>query len=269
MNDALGLSRLVPVDLPSVVAAAALWERVDRKYVVPLVDAAAVIARLDPTHRVLEIDGRRATSYASTYFDTADLQLCRDHLQGRRRRWKARSRLYIEDDLCRFEVKAKGDRGETLKHFLDLPGEAYGRLGVLERGFLAEALATVGLGEDRIDPLALRSVLAVEYTRSTLVDLEHGRRVTLDRAMTARPRGRGLPTDRAVHLDAGRVIVETKGGHRPAPVDLLLREAGHRPVAISKYASSASLLAPALSDNAARRLLGRGLHLRTEERRAS
>lgn len=263
---ARALHALEPVDLASVDAVAALQERVDRKYLVPVPDAAALVDALAGDHRVLEIAGRRSTSYRSRYVDTPDLRLCRDHLQGRRRRWKARTRHYREDGLVRFEVKVRGSAGETLKHALVVDALRAGRLGGQEREFLAGVL---GCAPTELPVLA--SVLDVDYRRSTLVDLEAGRRVTIDLDLRSQATAPGAATllDGEVVLDPGTVIVETKGGRRPATADLLLREAGHRPVALSKYAASAALLAPSLPDNLVRPLLRRGLRTAPAERRAS
>ena len=91
---ALGLDALRGATLAEVDAAAALQHRVDRKYLLPIAVAAHLVASLADTHRVLDIDGRRTTDYRSTYFDTPGLLAWRAHAQGRRHRWKVRTRLY-------------------------------------------------------------------------------------------------------------------------------------------------------------------------------
>ena len=78
------LQRLEPVDLQTVLAHAALLERVDRKYIVPVGVVHALIGDLADTHRLLSIDDRESTSYRTTYYDTARLACVRDHVQGRR-----------------------------------------------------------------------------------------------------------------------------------------------------------------------------------------
>ena len=65
---------------------------------------------------MLDIDGRRVFGYESTYFDTPDCEQYRAHRQGRRRRYKVRSRSYVDTGLSMFEVKTKGLRGATVKH---------------------------------------------------------------------------------------------------------------------------------------------------------
>lgn len=254
----LPLRELAPVDLDTVLQTAPLARRVDRKYLVVATDAARLVRLLADTHRALEIAGRRSTTYRSTYLDTDELRLCRDHVQGRRLRWKARSRLYVEDGLCRFEVKVKGARGETVKHAVDLEQSAYGRFGPVERQFVGDVL-----GYRNAAVLQLRPVLEVGYSRATLVDLHEGRRVTIDHGVVGRPTTGGSRVLRAgtVAFDGDRVVVETKSGLRPGLVDHLLLEMGYRPLTLSKYATSAALLAEGIPDNLVRRLVGRGVSL--------
>ena len=75
-----------PVGLAELVATAELQERVDRKYVITLDEFALLAERLFGTHAVLEIDGCRAFRYHTTYFDTGEHRIYRDHIQDRRRR---------------------------------------------------------------------------------------------------------------------------------------------------------------------------------------
>ncbi|MGW4564630.1 hypothetical protein ACWEN3_20175 [Streptomyces sp. NPDC004561] len=60
--------------------------------------------------------------------------------------------------------------------------------------------------------------------------------------------------DRTAALDPGQVLIETKGGARPAPADRLLLGMGARPVSLSKYIVGRSLLTRGLPDNDTRRL---------------
>lgn len=257
----LPLGEMTPVDLATVLEVAALQRRVDRKYLVPAADAARLVRDLTGTHHVLQVAGRRSTTYRSTYLDTADLRLCRDHIQGRRLRWKARSRLYVEDQLCRFEVKVKGPRGETVKHAIDRTPDEYGVVGTVERDFVSQVL-----GEAHPAVAHLHPVLEVAYARATLVDLTGASRLTIDHGVTGRRLTGATSLHRgAVVFDDDRVIVETKSGPRPGEGDRLLAEMGHRAVTLSKYTTSATLLARSVPDNDVRHLVGRGVtvHLET------
>lgn len=262
LDDAL--RSLSAVGLDDVLARADLQRRVDRKYLVPVQSVTTLVAALASTHRVLEVGDRRTTTYRSTYLDSADLRCCRDHLQGRRLRWKTRQRLYVEDRLCRLEVKVRTGRGDTLKHTLTLAAEQYGVVDDDTRALVRQLLGDSGReGADA----GLRPTLEVGYTRATLVDLDQGTRVTLDRGMVATPLhgdGEAMRVGTVV-LDPRFVIVETKGHARAAHVDRLLLAAGCRPTSLSKYATSAALLAPGIPDNPVRHHHGRHLHLTSED----
>ncbi|MEV5873515.1 polyphosphate polymerase domain-containing protein [Streptomyces sp. NPDC052101] len=245
LGTGLGLSALRGATLTEVDAAAALQHRTDRKYLIPLDRARLLVDRLAGSHHVLDLAGRRTTSYLSTYFDTEELGAWRAHVQGRRRRWKVRTRLYAEDGLCRVEVKTKDGRGATVKHALRIPGHAYGRLDDVAAEFVDGVLR----GADApVTAATLSPSAEIRYVRATLADLDHGTRVTLDHGLTCH---RG---DRTAGLDPAYVLVESKGGARLAPADRLLLRLGARPVSLSKYVVGQSLLTPGLPDNDVRRL---------------
>ncbi|MET8102170.1 polyphosphate polymerase domain-containing protein [Streptomyces sp. NPDC005236] len=242
---ALGLSRPRGATLAEVDAAAALQHRTDRKYLVPLDRARRLVEQLADSHRILDLDGRRTTTYHSTYFDTPQLGAWHAHVQGRRRRWKVRTRLYAEDGLCRVEVKTKDGRGATVKHALGAPAAEYGRLTERAAGFLDGVLASSAIPVRAADLIATTEI---RYLRAALADLDHGTRVTLDGVLTCHH------GDRSAALDPDFVLVETKGGARPAPADRMLLALGVRPVSISKYLIGQALLTPGLPDNDIRRL---------------
>jgi len=250
--ESLPLDRLRPIDLLDVLARAQLLERVDRKYLVPTEVAVDVIGELSADHHLLMINGRRTTHYRTTYFDTDDRRCIRDHVMGRRRRFKARSRLYVEDGLCRLEVKTKDPRGRTVKAQVDMGSDSYGELSRSHERFIDETLI-----QRRVPlPDTLRKSFEVTCCRATLVDLSRGLRITFDRDVTCSD---GL---QSVALDPGHVIIETKGAMRAGRADTLWWGAGHRPRSFSKYAALGAMLDPTISDNGARRMLGNQLHYR-------
>jgi hypothetical protein len=150
----------------------ALQDRVDVKYVIGMDTFTALTEELRDTHRVLEIDGRREFTYRTTYFDTPDLRVFRDHQQRRRRRYKARSREYVDSGARMFEVKLKGARGRTVKH----------RMPYDRDGLSAPALAflddTVRREYGRSPEPGLRTALHVVYRRVTFAAA--GERLTCD-----------------------------------------------------------------------------------------
>ncbi|WP_210235346.1 VTC domain-containing protein, partial [Mesorhizobium sp. M00.F.Ca.ET.217.01.1.1] len=90
--------------LDELVAEASLQTRVDRKYVLDRERAEGVLAWLAPETRVLEIDGTRALAYESVYFDTPDLLSYRLAAHARRRRFKLRTRAYLDTDQAYLEM---------------------------------------------------------------------------------------------------------------------------------------------------------------------
>jgi hypothetical protein len=235
-----------PIGLAELEAEAALQDRVDVKYVITLADFAALAERLRFTHRVLEIDGRRAFAYRTTYFDTAELRAFRDHVQERRRRFKVRSREYVDSGACSFEVKLKGPRGRTVKHRM-----AYDRARRDELSAPALAFVRECLGRAPDDDL--RPALAVAYTRVTLCAPRLGERVTCDFDLAF-----SAPDGASGRLAEDRVIVESKSARGNATADRALRALGARPeTGCSKYCLGVGFTRPDVKSNTMRRLLRR------------
>lgn len=247
MSALLGTDRFAPVGLDQLVSEAALLTRVDRKYVVSRDAAARAIATLDPRSRVLEIDGMRAFRYESVYFDTADLLSFRMAAQPRRRRFKLRTRTYLDTHTAFLELKTRGARSATVKDRIGYD-VADRRILIDEaRGYAADALDAIGVGAERAGDLGIR--LTTRYRRTTLLSGDGGARSTID-------------TDLEWHDASGRslvtpalAIIETKSGSTPSAFDRALWRAGHRPERISKYATGLAAIHPGLPHNRWARLL--------------
>ncbi|MEU4741925.1 polyphosphate polymerase domain-containing protein [Actinosynnema sp. NPDC023658] len=241
------LARLAPVGLAELVERAALQTRVDRKYVVPADALPHLLDQLAPHARVLEIDGDRTFRYQSVYFDTPRLVSFHSAAYRRRRRFKVRTRTYLDSAECWLEVKISGARGSITKH--RLPYHARDCATVHPgRGFVDEALA-----RESITPEAgssLDPVLVTDYQRTTLLLPETASRVTIDTALSWRH------DDAALRL-AGLAVVETKTTSAATPVDRMLWRRGVRPVRISKYATGLAALRHDLPDAPWRRTLRR------------
>jgi hypothetical protein len=236
------IDRLEAVGLEELLATAELQTRVDRKYVLPVADAMALLPRLDPRTRVLEIDGGRAFRYESVYFDTPDLACFRLAAHRRRRRFKIRTRLYVESALCWLEVKTEGGRGGTVKNRLPYhPGDH----ATVTPGW---SFVTGVLGDRG---LTFAPTLVTRYRRCTLLNPSGDSRATIDTELSwEAPEGHGL---RLPHV----AVVETKTGSGACQVDRLLWAHGHRPVSISKYATGLAALRPDLPAGPWRRTLRR------------
>ncbi|MFC8851127.1 MULTISPECIES: polyphosphate polymerase domain-containing protein [unclassified Micromonospora] len=246
------LADLAPIDLAELTGRAALQTRFDRKYLLPRAEVPALLAELDPTTQVLEIDGRRSFRYESVYFDTPDLVSFRLTAHRRRRRFKIRTRTYVDSGLCWLEVKTEGTRGGTVKHRLPYRPDDSDTLSP-GRPFVDEVLATVDTDTDSGSGsgLTFASTLTTRYLRSTLYLPTTASRATIDLDL----RWEGSHGGR-LELP-GLAIVETKTGSTASHVDRLLWSRGHRPVAVSKYATGLAALRPELPCARWRRTLRR------------
>ena len=170
------MTAIVPRDLPpttldELVARAALLTRVDRKYVLRRDEAHEALSGLsahragEPPVRVLEIGGRREQTYESVYFDTPTLLSYRLAAHGRRRRFKVRTRSYVDSRRSFVEVKTRAERGATVKERAPLDPAACALSGTA-RDFADAALARAG--QEAPQRLDLRPVMTVGYRRSTL-----------------------------------------------------------------------------------------------------
>lgn len=236
--------RLAPVDLEAVIALAGLQTRIDRKYLVPHTVLTDLLARLGERMWVLDIQGRRAFDYESVYFDTPDLLTYRQHAHGRRRRFKVRTRSYLNSGETVLEVKTEGGRAETVKHRTPYEMADRYRLNTRARNVLDAELPA--------DVADLRASLISSYLRATFLDPQTGSRMTCDVDLSFQDRGLTVtgPDD--------QVLIESKTTGRAAPVDTMLWRMGHRPVALSKYCVGLALLNPHLPANRWNQTLRRG-----------
>lgn len=232
--DLLDLAGLAPVGLDELDERAALLTRQDNKYLVPLDSLAAVVADLGASHQVLEVAGLRHFRYDSVYFDTADLTLHHDHVQGRRLRWKVRTRRYDDSGLCFQEIKLKGLRGETVKLRRRIPVEEH---GLTTDSLVSFVDATLREHYGRPVDVPLRPTVTVRYSRSTLASLTGQERVTCDTALTVvdtAGRQCGRLDERLALLE-----VKTERGRGRADAALLRRRL--RPASLSKYGVAVGL----------------------------
>jgi hypothetical protein len=206
---------------------ASLQERVDRKYVIRRDLFHGVANQLTDGYYVMELEGKRHLRYDTVYFDTHELLCYRSHLQGRRLRFKVRSRRYRDSRTCVFELKYKNARGRTFKERIDYPWQRHGTIDREATGFVAASL----LRHYKMDfKSQLYRALDVSFSRVTLVNPTAEHRITCDFDVTFRTVEGG-----EAQLGSEYLILETKGDFAPSSADLLLRRLGQRPVNCSKY----------------------------------
>ncbi len=233
-----------PTSLQELNLRAGLQTRFDRKYLLPIELLDPLLDRLADQAQVLEIGDRRSFNYLSVYFDSPEFLCYRAAAQRRARRFKLRTRTYVDSNQCFLEVKTKSRQGETIKVRDSHSPRDYQHLTTVGKGYVQRVLSERELGQrtaptrellDRFEPS-----LGTAYVRTTFFLPRDESRVTIDTGLELE-----LPTGQQTSL-AGHAVVETKTTGRPSLIDQSLWALGHRPLKMSKYAVGLAALRPDL-----------------------
>ena len=240
-QNTLSVDALPSISLTELEGVAPLLTRKDRKYLVPMSVARLLVSQTGL--RVLEIDGRRTFRYESVYFDTPDRISYLAAAHKRRRRFKVRTRSYLDSGLCSLEVKTRERRGLTEKHRLPYT--------VAQRGELDSAALQFIDGFDAIAPHSgrLEPALTTRYERTTLLEISSMSRITIDTSLQCEtPAGSSVSQSKMA-------VIETKTAGPPSATDHFLWSLHERPVQISKYCTGLAALTPGLPANKWNRVL--------------
>jgi hypothetical protein len=241
------LLEMDPIPLDELNAVAALQTRVDRKYLVPRASLTSVLDALGDDCRVLDFGGARSSLYESVYFDTPELASYLSAARKRRRKFKIRTRAYLDTGACYLEVKTAGGRSTTVKERIEYRLDDRDTITDEGREYVDAVMAETGVADLRDTPLTPR--LVTGYRRSTLYIPSSGARATIDLGLELRTEdGRKLVLPELA-------VVESKSAGGPTVVDKLLWRHGHRPDSISKYCVGLAALHPELPSNKWRRVL--------------
>ena len=221
------LSRFQPIGI-SEMDHANLQNCKESKYLLTTEQALHLLSNLPETYRVFEVDGKKVQTYSTTYYDSPEFQLYLAHHNGRKPRYKVRTRSYIGSDLTFLEVKEKKNTGRTVKHRLQTGG-VMTQLGSDIRDFLSSCFP--------LDYSQYKPVLINEYQRITLVSAVHPERITLDIDLTYHSESMDI-------LLSDIVIAEIKrsSDHTCSPALACLNSMRLRPKGFSKYCIGISLL---------------------------
>jgi len=240
--------RFAPITLAELVGRAALNKRVERKYVLARADADVVCTMLPPDAQVLEIDGRRSFSYETVYFDTPGWDAYLATARHRRRRFKVRTREYVDSGELFVEVKTRRGRFRIKDR---THCDCSEQLTPAAKAFVAECLRAACVSG--IDSAALAPALRTRFRRTTLYLHQSGSRVTFDTDLSfstrvASPAGLTLAFPELA-------IVETKTAGGPTALDRLLWSLAIRPARFSKFGTGLAVLHPELPHTRWARLL--------------
>lgn len=172
----------------------ALMNRVDTKFTFRSEKLSEILNIINKDYRVLEIDGIRCSRYETLYFDTSDFGLYIQHHNGKLNRYKVRTRIYTDSDLCFFEVKFKNNKGRTIKKRV--------RIDKFEEKITGNSEKLLR-DKSPLLPETLVPALWVNYSRITLVNKHSAERVTIDTGLTYKC----MTKEKAYH---GLIIAEVK-----------------------------------------------------------
>lgn len=230
-----------PISLEALNAKASMLNRLDNKYVISLDTMQELVPDLARDFEVLEIAGTRAFSYETCYFDDTQYSSYFDHHQGRRKRFKVRTRKYSDAGLCFVEVKLKSTRGMTIKKRLPYAPDKHGSLDTQARSFIKASYQELYDDDFRYQ---FSPVLNMRYKRITLVALAGSERMTIDYDLQF------LGNSAAHAIPGDRFIIESKSANANGKADHILRSHHQHPTkACSKYCVGMGMTQPSLKQN--------------------
>lgn len=211
-----------------------LLDRIDVKYNIHENQLLPVLHEVLSEYRTLDIDGNRIAHYETTYLDTPENLMYKQHHQGKVPRFKIRIRKYIDSNLAFFEIKKKNNKGRTLKSRIKLKSDD---------NIFNEASANFLEKETQLQPDELNPTLIIEYDRITLVNKSGKERLTIDTNLIVRD-------GNTAHQFNGLVIIEAKLDSRSlTPFRKALQRRRIKPFGMSKFVMAMSKLRPDIKTN--------------------
>ena len=234
------VDHLGTVSLEELVGTSELLTRRDRKYLIPTKDLPTILGCFEDGSRVLQIGSLREFAYESVYFDTPDRLSYRMAVHQRRRRFKVRTRSYMEVGSTYLELKTKGTRGMTVKNRCEYDLSDRRELTLEGSLYLARLLDEYSYEPSIVTELV--PTLMTQYHRVTVL-LPEGGRVSVDSSLQWR-----TPEGRSMNLEAFS-IVESKSSGSASGFDRCLWGLGYRPSRFSKYGTGMAGFHPELPRN--------------------
>lgn len=248
------LQSLEPISLKALDSVK-LLDRVDRKYIIPISSLPGIIRLLQSNqYSILEIDGSRAFSYYTTYFDSSGYRFFRDHHNHLASRIKVRTRTYKESDLHFFEIKMKNN--VRTNKFRQVLGNASSELSDLQRSKIIE------LYPKELDSTLIPALIN-SYTRITLVNKAKTERCTIDVNLSFKD-----PEVPKKEVNVNSIaIIEVKQSKTSVLNGIIasLRKMRIYPSSISKYVLGLILTHPEIKHNSFKPLLHRINKIKTQQ----
>ncbi len=214
------INQLQPITLDQTNAVK-LMNRIDRKYWFNRNLLSLILDAVKNDYYRLEIDSESILNYSTTYYDTLKNQMFTAHHNGKLNRYKIRRRTYVQSGISFLEIKAKNNKGRTVKQ--RIPSDANpSTFTVQEMDFI-----------DNNTPFScsdLQPSLLNQFQRITLVNKDYSERCTIDTGL------RFFRGNNKVILD-GLTIIELKsdGNNCNSKLARTLRDFRITPSGFSKY----------------------------------
>lgn len=214
MNPLLQLKTFHRVSLATLNTKANMLTRLDNKYIVRGAISALGIKKLRDSFDVLTIKDRTSFRYHTIYFDSE--KICfEEYTQGKRQRFKARTRVYQDsDNLAFFEVKLSG-KDQTDKFRIRCDSDEHGTLTTEFLMFLKEKYRNQYKKEFFYE---LTPSVSTSYKRITLVAKNGGERLTIDYDIVF------TVDKKEIVLPKNFAIFETKSNNGNGIADKILRQ---------------------------------------------
>lgn len=208
---------------------AALMDRVDRKFLVPVSLLPDLFSALAPFYTVLSENNTKAFKYNTEYFDSKNDLLYLQHQNGLLNRHKIRIREYVSSKQSFLEVKQKTNHFRTQKKRY-LLADKYKHVNIND--------LLVPLTDQEFPPLYKK--LLVQYERFTLKHKQQAERITIDVNLTFSPINH-IDSERRNHSKTQQLpeiaIIELKQEkqHKKTEFENLIKQYKLRDMDFSKY----------------------------------
>jgi len=200
---------------------AALMNRMDSKYLLPISLFNSLMISLAHDYSILTSQDRRIFNYQTTYFDDKNKQFYLDHHNGKLNRYKIRFRRYVETDRGFMEVKFKNNKKRTIKQRIPMDCTLPNQARVND--FVKQTLGHT---------TKLETSLFVNYHRITLLNMGNLERITIDLNLSFR---NALDQTQSIQDKVFIVEIKQESTQQPSVCRQLLKKQGFHDINFSKY----------------------------------
>jgi hypothetical protein len=148
-----------------------LFDRTEKKFIFNHACLPEILGYLSSYYKILEINNSLCNIYENMYFDTDDLEMYRDHHNGKSNRLKVRFRNYVNTNTSFFEIKRKNNKGRTQKSRIEIDNSV---------ATFDQTSKMLLVSKTVYKPELLHPSLEVDYKRITLISKTNPERVTID-----------------------------------------------------------------------------------------